>query len=209
MVFQSQEWGRYPELGVVRFVARNFYKAQDRKAVRLLDLGCGPGPNAWYMDREGFDVYALDGSETAIGLLKKRFHADGLRCHAYVGDMISLPFQDGFFDGIIEAEAMYSNTLDNIKRIIREVHRTLKKGGMFYSQIFGRATTGFGKGDRIEEGTYRNITEGPFVGKGTAHFTDAEEIKMLFSGFSKLTVDTATRTDRGMNIQEYMVIATK
>ncbi|MEI9897627.1 MAG: hypothetical protein WDN28_28155 [Chthoniobacter sp.] len=42
-LFREQEWGKYPPEHVIRFVARNFYKAPDRKQVRLLDLGGGTG----------------------------------------------------------------------------------------------------------------------------------------------------------------------
>ena len=44
-IFQNNEWGKYPSLAVVRFVARNFYKVPNRKDIRILELGCGTGAN--------------------------------------------------------------------------------------------------------------------------------------------------------------------
>jgi tRNA G46 methylase TrmB len=52
----QQEWGKYPPEHVIRFVARNFYRVPDRKYVHLLEVGCGPGANVWFMAREGFAV---------------------------------------------------------------------------------------------------------------------------------------------------------
>jgi hypothetical protein len=52
-IFASREWGKYPPEHVVRFVARNFYRVPDRKQVRLLEVGCGPGANVW-ASSEGF-----------------------------------------------------------------------------------------------------------------------------------------------------------
>src|SRR5258705_850256 len=70
-IFRAQEWGRYPDAYVVRFVARNFY-ARERRTVRLLDVGSGPGASTWYMAREGFAVAAIDGSAAALARLEQR-----------------------------------------------------------------------------------------------------------------------------------------
>ena len=72
-LFRSKEWGKYPAIDVVRFVARHFYRAADRQRVRILEIGCGTGANLWYLAREGFDAVGLDGSEVAIEIyLRKR-----------------------------------------------------------------------------------------------------------------------------------------
>ncbi len=55
-IFRRKEWGKYPPEHVIRFVARNFYRVADRASIRLLEIGCGPGANIWFMTREGFTV---------------------------------------------------------------------------------------------------------------------------------------------------------
>ncbi|MEN2984151.1 MAG: methyltransferase domain-containing protein [Dictyoglomaceae bacterium] len=40
---------------------------------RLLDLGCGKGRHALFFAKEGFEVYALDISESGINILKERY----------------------------------------------------------------------------------------------------------------------------------------
>ena len=77
-IFQNNEWGKYPSLAVVRFVARNFYKVPNRKDIRILELGCGTGANLWYCAREGFSVIGLDGSKTAINRMIDRFEKENL-----------------------------------------------------------------------------------------------------------------------------------
>ena len=39
----------------------------DRRSVRLLEVGCGPGGNVWYMAREGYQVSG-DGSAVAMSV---------------------------------------------------------------------------------------------------------------------------------------------
>ena len=89
-VFRAQEWGKYPPEYVIRFVARSFYGAPDRKAVRLLDLGCGPGACTWYMAREGFSAAGIDGSETAICRCAERLRNERLAADLKVGDYVVL-----------------------------------------------------------------------------------------------------------------------
>ncbi len=210
-IFTSQPWGKYPEIELVKFVARNYYKSLDRSKVRILDLGCGPGANTWYIAREGFDTYAIDGSEEAIKLLNERMSKENLRCHSYVGDVVELPFAENFFDAVVEVECIYSNTLSNIQKIISQVHRVLKPKGKFYSQFFGKGTLGFGTGEKIEEGTYKNVTIGEMNGMGLIHFTDSSEIKKLFSMFKEIKVERVDRTINNQNdlVQEYIIIAIK
>ena len=50
-IFRSREWGKYPPEHLVRFIAGNFYGVPNRGAVGLLEIGCGPGANAWFMAR--------------------------------------------------------------------------------------------------------------------------------------------------------------
>src|SRR6218665_938871 len=57
--FRSRSWGRYPPEDLVRFMGRRF-RAADKGAVKVLEVGCGPGANLWFMHREGFAVHGID-----------------------------------------------------------------------------------------------------------------------------------------------------
>lgn len=53
-ICENQQWGKYPAESLIRFVARNYYQSKERSNVSILELGCGPGGNLWYLAREGF-----------------------------------------------------------------------------------------------------------------------------------------------------------
>lgn len=129
-VFREQEWGKYPQEHVIRFVARHFRREPHKPPARLLDLGCGPGACTWFMAREGFEVAAIDGSATAILQATARLAGESLRADFRNGDYLQLPWDDGYFDGVIENVTFYCNRFESILAARDEVVRVLKPGGV-------------------------------------------------------------------------------
>jgi len=201
--FREGEWGKYPPEDLVRFVGRNF-PGDSRIDKKALEIGCGPGANLWFLYREGFHVSGIDSSSTAIEKARARIIREDVNQTRHnsekpdlrVGNFISLPWKDDSFDLVIDIFALYANRLDIMRKAVDEVFRVLKPGGKFYSKLWGRKTIGYGSGDMIEVGTYSNITTGPCMEMGVAHFFDIEEINTLFAMFNISIVDQLTRTDR-------------
>jgi ubiquinone/menaquinone biosynthesis C-methylase UbiE len=211
-IFQENEWGKYPPEHVVRFVARNFYnKKPDRKLLRLLDLGCGPGACTWYMAREGFAVSGIDGSPTAISNARKRLLHEGLSADLQVGDFTSLPWPDGYFDGVVDNATLCCNRFTQCQRVVAEVHRVLKLGGKFLSANFTDKTCGYGEGENIEESTFRNIQKGPLAGKGLTLFMNRGQVDRLYGSFKLVSVEKASWTTMGMSeiIEQWLVESEK
>ncbi len=212
-IHQEMEWGKYPSEEAVRFVARNYYQ-KNRSMTRLLDAGCGSGAGSWFMAREGFDVYAFDGSATAINKARQRMEQEGLQISLSVSDAMHLTYANAFFDGIIDSAMLSANTLESIAAILLEFHRVLKKGGRFFSSgLFKVGMTGYGTGEKLEEHSYREISEGSLAHRGTIHFFDEHEIRILWSqaGFKIIHIDSLDRTDLGgtNKVSYFMVEAEK
>lgn len=75
-IHREQEWGKYPSENVIRFIARNYYNTE-REKIKILDFGCGGGAHTWFLARERFDVYAFDGSPTAVEKAKEYLNIEG------------------------------------------------------------------------------------------------------------------------------------
>lgn len=213
--FRERSWGRYPPEDLVRFMGRN-YKHQKSNAIKVLEVGCGPGANLWFLHREGFDVAGIDGSETAIEIARQRLKKENTGFNAKepdlrVADFSLLPWADSQFDVVIDIFAIYANTSEIIGKVLNEVHRVLKPEGRFYSKLWGRGCTGYGQGTKIEAGTYNNIPAGPCHDMGVSHFFDEPEIKDIFQNFQIDAIDTVHRTEQNGNvkIEEYMCQFTK
>ncbi len=207
-IFSSRNWGCYPPEELIRFVARNFYAVEDRKKIRILEIGCGPGPNIWYLVREGFSVAGIDGSASAIQQAKSRLLAEGLVSNPplvelTVGNFISLPWQNNTFDAVIDIEALYANKKTDIEKSIDEVKRVLKPGGAFFSKMFADQTTGSDTGKVIEPNTISRPDSGPCAGNAIAHFFTFDEINLLLSDFKKVVINRLHRTEQNSDMQIY------
>ena len=211
-VFRCQPWGKYPSEDVIRFVARNFYKVPDRGSVNILEVGCGTGANLWYIAKEGFAAYGIDGSASAIATCRQRMDAEvpGWKGELTEGDVSSLPYGDVCFDAVIDIECIYANLYDDAKRIYQEAHRVLKPGGKFLSKTFASGSAGDGTGSKIGHNAWL-VAEGPLAGNGTSRFTSESEINGLLTPLKVISIDRVSRSEgnRSTEIVEWVVIAEK
>lgn len=212
-IHSSRDWGKYPSLDIVRFVARNFY-SKDRSNCKILDYGCGQGANTWFVAREGFDAYAFDGSESAIKKAKSFLNGMSLKADFQVMLGNKLKYSDNFFDGVIDGAVISANRIEDIKIMLKEIFRVLKSGGKVISTgLFNPKCTGFGTGEFISKNTYRNITEGTIQGIGVIHFFEKKEIEELWkeAGFINVEVDEeiVTRDNGTITTGSYIAIAEK
>jgi SAM-dependent methyltransferase len=206
-IHKENAWGKYPAEDVIRFMARNFYKAK-RSEIKVLDIGCGGGANTWYLVREGFDTYAFDVSPTAVKKAKELVtsmcgenHNLQLAIHNItVGNAVRMPYTDDFFDVLIDSAVIYANTIENINKSFTECHRILKSDGLlFCTGLFNAETSGRETGVEIEKNTFIDLKEGCLAGRACAHFFTENELDAIMSqnGFDLISKDKVTRTDHG------------
>ena len=213
-VFENSRWGRYPAEDLLRFIARNFYDLPDRSKVRILEVGCGPGANLWYIAREGFETHGFDGSQVALDRAEVRLSEENVRAMLIRGDAVHLPYPDDFFDGIFDIECICANTKADSKKIIAEVRRVLKPAGHFFSRTFMTGSEGDGKGEPVggEPHSYTDIKDSVIQdGHGVLRFTDESEIQDLYSGFKSVAYDYLIRSDRNRQyeIREWLITCHK
>ena len=210
-IFSSRSWGKYPGEDLIRFVAKHFYKAADRSQIKILEIGSGPGANLWFMAREGFTVYGVEGSSTAVqqSLAYLDSNVPNWQGEVVQGDIVKLDYDDCLFDAVIDIEAVYCNSFDASKIIYQEALRVLKPGGYFYSRTFAKGTSGDETGETVSYNAYRP-SEGTLVDVGLVRFTSREDIEPLFAGFEIVEVDQMVRTSNpGKLVKEWMITAKK
>lgn len=141
---------------------------------RLLDLGCGKGRHALFFAKEGFEVYALDISESGINILKEKAQKENLKIFTSVSDMHSLPYEDKFFDCVLSYHAIYHTNREGLRKVISEVYRVLKTDGEFYVTFNSKYSKSFNNPDNIvlEDGT---VIKREGIEAGIPHYYLAKE----------------------------------
>ncbi len=213
--FSNKQWGRYPAEDLVRFIGRN-YKFSDRSNTNILEVGCGPGANIWFLHREGYKTFGIDGSEVAIEQAKKRIEMESAQLNLQapdlrLGNFSQLPWDSNFFDCVVDVFSVYANPRNIIDETVEEIYRVLKPDGLFFCKLWGTGCTGYGTGVQVEPYTYDGMTVGPCAGMGLTHFFDISEIGSVYEKFKAITLDKVTRTDGYSDsiIEEYTCVFKK
>lgn len=167
----------------VRWCARREWR---RGARRVLDLGCGVGRHALYFAALGFDVSAIDGSQSGIAHLREEAEAAGLRVRAQTGLMTHLPYDDGAFDYVLAFNVIYHGDGDVVRRSIAEITRILQKGGAYQGTMLTKRNANFGRGREVSPDTYVADADAADADGDKSHphfYCDAQGLAALFSDF--------------------------
>ncbi|NJD77471.1 MAG: methyltransferase domain-containing protein [Candidatus Methanoperedens sp.] len=102
----------------------------DIKGKKILELGCGAGEASVYFARKGADVTAADISSGMLEVVQKvaekyNVSLQTTKCYSH-----KIYFEDESFDIVYAANLLHHV---DIESTVVEVHRVLKKGGIFVS----------------------------------------------------------------------------
>lgn len=159
---------------------------EKQKFIRLLDLGCGIGRHSIFFAENGFEVSAFDLSKEGIEELNNLIKQHNLPIKTIVGDMLSLPYENEYFDCLIAYHAIYHTDDKGIEKVIKEIYRILKKDGEAFITFNTKNGTSFKDPDnkRLTESTLYK-TKGHE--KGIPHFyADKKQVEELLKDFEIL-----------------------
>ena len=105
----------------------------------LLDAGCGGGRNLVYFLRNGFKVYGVDQSATAIVQAKSLatellndIESDQFR----VENVDRMSFSNETFDVVLSSAVLhFANDEEHWQAMVSEMWRVLKPGGIFFARL--------------------------------------------------------------------------
>ncbi len=148
------------------------------EASSLLELGAGQGRDTFHFARRGFDVTAVDFSETGLEAIRRRAANSGAMVRSVQHNVRDrLPFIDGRFD------ACYSHmlfcmalTTSELVSLVGEVRRVLRHHGLVAYTARTTSDAHFGVGTDRGDDMFEN---GGFI----VHFFSPELILQLSEGF--------------------------
>jgi len=161
---------------------------KERGFKTFLDLGCGLGRHSLLMAGLGFEVSAFDLAEDGLAKLAEEADRQGLDIDMTRGDMLTLPYDDSFFDCVLAFHSMYHTDKMGLIRVISEIGRILKPGGEIYITLNSKESDTWKLfSDRRIDGYTLLRTEGPEI--DVPHtFLDYEDVPVLLAGFEILKI---------------------
>lgn len=174
---------------------------------KVLDIGCGTGWSTEQFVRMGANVSAIDLTEKAIELTKKRFVIYNLQADIKVGDAENIPYPDSMFDYVF-VWGVLMHTPDT-EKTISEIHRVLKSGGRVAAMMYNKNSLHwrwfiwFGKGIlrgkllkySAQELTNRYTDGAEIGGNMLTKFYTPFELNRLWSVFLKVKITTYDNPD--------------
>ncbi|MBV9435207.1 MAG: methyltransferase domain-containing protein [Acidobacteria bacterium] len=101
----------------------------DLRGAKVLDAGCGAGPETIAMASRGARVTAFDAVERMVNLTRDAAHEAGVTdlVETHVGDVHELPLEDNTYDAAVALGLIY--WLHSPEKALAEIYRVLKPGG--------------------------------------------------------------------------------
>ena len=116
----------------------------------ILDIGCGPGRDLKAFAEHGHAAVGLEGAPRFAAMA--RAHSS---CEVWEQDFLKLELPDRHFDGVFANAALFHVPGQELPRVLRELHATLKpRGAIFASNPHGNNEEGW---DRERYGAYHDL----------------------------------------------------
>jgi len=101
---------------------------QGQGPFHILDFGCGPGRDLQAFTRMGHVAVGLDGSEAFARMARQ-----DSGCEVWQQDFLKLDLPDERFDGIFANAVLFHVPVQELPRVLKQLHATLKPGGVLFS----------------------------------------------------------------------------
>ncbi len=134
---------------------------------RVLVLGCGSGPDVWWLAKQGAKVTAADFSEKQLELAENRMKKARLKANFLKKDLNKLNIKDfpkNTFDLVVSNYAF--QYIKDLNRLFAEVRRFLKKDGKFIFSLNHPVWSG-----TRSDGEKRSSKSLDYITERKVHFT--------------------------------------
>jgi SAM-dependent methyltransferase len=135
-------WAGTRDHDVSQNVAALLATIQGEAPFTLLDFGCGPGRDLETFRSLGHIAVGLEGSARFAAMAREYSG-----CEVWQQDFLALQLPAEHFDGVFANAALFHVPTQELPRVLRELHGTLKPGGvLFSSNPHGNDEEGWSRG---------------------------------------------------------------
>ena len=123
-----QFWEGTRDHDVSQNVAALLQHIQTQPPFTILDFGCGPGRDLKTFLQLGHRAIGLEGAAQLAAMA--RAHSG---CEVLEQNFLALDLPDRHFDGVFANAALFHVPGQELPRVLRQLHSTLKAGGVLFS----------------------------------------------------------------------------
>jgi SAM-dependent methyltransferase len=211
---RAASFRHWPNEELVRFLGRQTHLREhpDRKAARVLELGCGNGANLWAVVADGIAGFGVDVSLSALRLSRATFRRRAVDAPILIGDARCLPYADEAFDAVYDVVSLQHIPFSDLGRAYAEARRVLRPGGLFFTCHMGAATWDHdhGGGQLIGHHTFDDMgSDALFPHLGTISLPEPEDLRELLraNGFEEPTVEDVVKSYDGRTRHVQYIVA--
>ncbi len=198
-IHSERSWGRYPNEELVRFIGKKKFSIpkEKRREINILEIGCGQGANLWFLAKEGFTVYGIDISESAIKKAEEHLIGEyNVKANLETADARKLPYENDFFDIVIDVSTIQHIPFQDHIKSYKDIFRILKSGCCFWSFHIAEGCWGYGTGELIDYKTFENVSEDASRNHGMVCMPSDTDLSKLLTecGFKVNSIEKHKRT---------------
>lgn len=165
------------------------YAPKKKTLINVLELGSGAGANIPFFIKMNYNYFGIDGSETIINNLKKKFPK--LKKNLVVCDFTKdIPF-DEKFDLVIDRASLTHNPTKDIQNCLNLIYKKLKPNAIFIGiDWFSTSHQDFSLSvKKIDKFTKTDYSNGRFTNVGNVHFSNKSHLLNLFKKFKIINLE--------------------
>jgi SAM-dependent methyltransferase len=121
-------WHGTRDHDVVQNIAALLQAIEAEPPFTILDFGCGPGRDLKVFAGLGHIAVGLEGAARFAAMAR-----DYSGCEVWQQDFLKLDLPHEHFDGVFANAALFHVPGQELPRVLRELHETLKPGGVLFS----------------------------------------------------------------------------
>ena len=164
----------------------------------VLDLGAGLGQDSRFFAEHGYDVMSTDLQQDTLHESEAKF-PDALRKHLSfkkVDLREELPFEDASFDVVYAHLSIHYFTQETTRRLIGEIQRVLKPGGVFAFLVNTVDDPEYGTGERLEPDYFQ-------IGQAAKRYFNVDTTRAMMQWYDTILLDNHGETykdaDKGIH----------
>lgn len=186
---------KYPDENLVRLFSGR-YVAVPQPPGRVMDHGFGDGNNLVFIASKGYECAGCEINKCFIQDVQKLFKALKKPVDLRLVKNLTIPFADDSFDIVVSWNVLhYHGTRRAVKKVIAELYRVLKPGGILLLSTACLNTSFADRMKSLGDGSYLIEKESKYDNRqGLTFFIaeSSEELASLFNQYSEVKTGEAS-----------------